>query len=329
MANSTPAEYDSPWKEALDLYFPEFMAFFLPEAYADIDWSRGYEFLDKELPKIIRDAELGNRLADKLVKVWRRDNSQSLVLIHIEIQSQYETDFQQRIFVYNYRIFDRYRLPVATLVILADERPAWRPQNYDYQIWGTQTSIQFPVVKLLDYEANWSALEASSNPMAVMVMAHLKTQATNGNSQERLQWKIAVAKSLYQKGYSRQQILELFRLIAWMMTLPEELEKSFNIEITHYEEESKMPYITPLERFAIEKGRQEGILAGRQEGMLKNRQEDVIEILETRFSPVPTSLVETINLMEDAALLKTLHKRAITIGSIAEFEQLIQELTQQ
>jgi hypothetical protein len=33
--------------------------------------------------------------------------------------------------------------------------------------------------------------------------------------------------------------------------------------------------------------------------------------------------------MEDAALLKTLHKRAITIGSIAEFEQLIQELTQE
>ncbi|MBD2546786.1 MULTISPECIES: hypothetical protein [Planktothricoides] len=63
--------------------------------------------------------------------------------------------------------------------------------------------------------------------------------------------------------------------------------------------------------------------------MLKNRQEDVIEILETRFSPVPASLAETINLMEDAALLKTLLKRAITIGSIAEFEQLIQELTQQ
>ncbi len=62
--------------------------------------------------------------------------------------------------------------------------------------------------------------------------------------------------------------------------------------------------------------------------MLKNRQEDVIEVLETRFSSVPTSLVETINLMEDAALLKTLHKRAITIGSLAEFEQLIQELTQ-
>jgi hypothetical protein len=31
-------DYDSPWKEMLDGYFPAFMAFFFPEAYADIDW---------------------------------------------------------------------------------------------------------------------------------------------------------------------------------------------------------------------------------------------------------------------------------------------------
>jgi predicted transposase YdaD len=109
-----------------------------------------------------------------------------------------------------------------------------------------------------------------------------------------------------------------------MMTLPEELEQSFNVEITTYEEEAKMPYITPLERFAIEKGREEG----REEGTLESRREAVIEILETRFTSVPASLIETINLMGNAAILKTLHKRAITIGSIAEFQQLVQELTQ-
>ncbi len=40
-------EYDSPWKMALERYFPEFMEFFFPEVYTDIDWSLGYEFLDK------------------------------------------------------------------------------------------------------------------------------------------------------------------------------------------------------------------------------------------------------------------------------------------
>jgi len=37
------ADYDSPWKEALDLYFGAFLAFFFPSASAEIDWSRGYE----------------------------------------------------------------------------------------------------------------------------------------------------------------------------------------------------------------------------------------------------------------------------------------------
>jgi len=42
-------DYDSPWKEILEWYFPDFMAFFFPHAAAQIDWSRGYETLDKEL----------------------------------------------------------------------------------------------------------------------------------------------------------------------------------------------------------------------------------------------------------------------------------------
>src|SRR5262245_65444420 len=53
------ADYDSPWKEMLDGYFPAFMAFFFPAAAAEIDWSRGYESLDTELQQIVRDAALG------------------------------------------------------------------------------------------------------------------------------------------------------------------------------------------------------------------------------------------------------------------------------
>lgn len=65
-------DYDSPWKEILDRYFAAFLSFFFPAIHQDIDWKRGYEFLDKELQQVARDAELGRRYADKLVKVWRR-----------------------------------------------------------------------------------------------------------------------------------------------------------------------------------------------------------------------------------------------------------------
>ena len=62
-------DYDSPWKDILDLQFEEFMAFFFPSAHARIDWRAGHEFLDKELQKITLDAALGRRVVDKLVKV--------------------------------------------------------------------------------------------------------------------------------------------------------------------------------------------------------------------------------------------------------------------
>lgn len=85
-------EFDSPWKDVLEAYFPDFIQFFFPNIYDEIDWSRGYDFLDQELQQVVRDAELGKRLADKLVKVWKRDGSETWVLIHAEIQNQEESD---------------------------------------------------------------------------------------------------------------------------------------------------------------------------------------------------------------------------------------------
>lgn len=79
-------DFDSPWKETLEYYFEDFMAFFFSQAYADIDWQRGYEFLDKELQQVVRDAEFGRRFADKLVKVWRKSGEEQWVLIHVEVR---------------------------------------------------------------------------------------------------------------------------------------------------------------------------------------------------------------------------------------------------
>ena len=53
------SDYDSPWKEAIERYFEPFVGLFFPEAHADIDWQRPYEFLDTELRQVTHDAELG------------------------------------------------------------------------------------------------------------------------------------------------------------------------------------------------------------------------------------------------------------------------------
>ena len=66
----TNEDFDSPWKDALQLYLPSFLDFFFADIHADIDWSRRYESLDKEFQKIARRAKVGKRIADQLFKVW-------------------------------------------------------------------------------------------------------------------------------------------------------------------------------------------------------------------------------------------------------------------
>jgi hypothetical protein len=76
--------YDNPWKHGLKFYFRDFMEFCLADIAVEIDWNKGYESLDKELNAITRDAEIGNRVADKLIKVWKKDGKESLILCMIK-----------------------------------------------------------------------------------------------------------------------------------------------------------------------------------------------------------------------------------------------------
>ncbi|MGK7877809.1 MAG: transposase, partial [Xenococcaceae cyanobacterium] len=174
------ADYDNPWKDALNQYFESFLVFFFPEVHALIDWTRNPNPLDKELQQVVREAESGKRFADKLFQVWLGDGSEVWVLVHVEVQSQVDSGFAKRMYPYNYRLFDLYDRQVISLAVLGDEQASWRTSSYGYALDGCRISLEFPIVKLLDYEAQWFELEQSTNPFAVMVMAHLKTKATTG-----------------------------------------------------------------------------------------------------------------------------------------------------
>lgn len=297
------ANFDSPWKDILTNYFEDFIAFFFPQAYSAIDWSKPYQFLDTELQQIVRDAELGKRIADKLAQVCLKNGDSLWVLVHIEIQNQPQTDFAKRMYTYNHRIFDRYDRQVASLAVLTDEQTDWKPTEFGYELLGCEVSFKFPSVKLLDYQQNWQQLEQSQNPFSTVVMAHLKAQETRKQQQERKTWKLSLTRSLYEQGYQRQQIIDLFRFIDWVMALPQELEVDFRQEINQYEEERRMRYVTSIERMGIEEGIEQG---RKQESLrillrqLQRRFGLVSEAVQTRLSEYS---VEQLEELLDVALV--------------------------
>ena len=249
-------DYDTPWKKLIDDYFQDFMTFFFPEVAKEIDWTIDPIFLDKELEKIAYYAKIGNRYADKLARVWKKNGDEAWVLLHAEIQAQKIEVFPKNMFTYSFRIKDKYNHQVVSLGVLADNDPDWRPSQYHEELWGCSVYFNFPIVKIIDFNDKWEMLEKSDNPFAVAVMAHLKTMETKKNTKNRLNWKIELTKMLYKKGYSREKIFNLYRFIDWIMVLPEKNDETYHHEVSNFKEERKMQFVTTAERIGIKKGQE-------------------------------------------------------------------------
>ncbi len=213
---ASPDDYDSPWKEAIEQHFSDFLQFFFPEAHAQIDWREAPVFLDQELRAVVRDAELGKRVVDKL----------------------------------------------------------------------------------LDWASSEARLTDSSNPFAAVTLAHLATRATRTDMAARKVAKSHLLQHLYRQGWERQQIINLIRVIDWMMRLPKALDLQLRQDLASMKEETNMRYLTSFERLA----REEGIQLGRVRMLMR--------LLNRRFGDLPawaeTKLTEgtdsDIDAWHDAAL---------------------------
>jgi len=305
---------DSVWKEVLDAYLEEFMGFFFPHIHRDIDWSRGYECLDQELEPILRDSPFRERRVDTLVKVFLRDGSETWLLIHIEVHGYYKVDLEERVHICNHRIHERYGREVVSLAVLTDDRPWWRPSAYRSERWDFAHILRFPMVKVLDYRERWADLEANPNPFALVVMAHLETQAA-ATDPERLRAKLGLIRRPYGRGHSRKDILHLFRFIDWLLVLPEELEKETRRQVAELEGVTPMPYVTSIERLAKAEGKAEGL----REGLL-----EAIDLgLELRFGKEALQVLPRVREIVELDRLRELKAALTRVASVTEFESLL------
>jgi hypothetical protein len=260
------ADQDSPWKRILRFNFQAAIEFLFPNIAAEIDWTQPIEFLDREFQQLTPDSEIGKRFADQLVRAYKKGGDSIILLIHLEVQAEPETIFPERMFTYVLRIFDYFHQAPISLAILCDSDPNWRPNQFGFITAGSSLEFNFTAVKLLDYRSQWDELESSDNIFATVVMTHLKAQETKRNEPERKQWKLTLIKRLYERGYDRSTIINLFAFVDWLMILSNEAKVSFWQELRTYEEERQMPYITSVEQIGYDRGIEDGKVEGKIEG---------------------------------------------------------------
>jgi hypothetical protein len=282
-------------------------------------------FLDQELRQVVRDAELGRRYVDKLARVTRLGGGEEWVYVHVEVQGGRETGFAKRMFVYNYRLFDRYERPVASLAVLADDEPGWRPDRFHTEAFGCETGIRFPIAKLTDHSARLDALLADPNPFALVTAAHLLTRQTRRDPASRFQAKRQLVRLLYERDWDKRRVLRLFSVLDWMMQLPKALEAQLWQDIEDIEGERKVRYVTSVERLATERGMQQGRERGLEEGLEKGLAKGRLEgegstlrrLLIHRFGPLPQNVLDRLA-RADVQQIETWFDRGIDAKSLDE-----------
>ncbi len=272
------SDYDSAWKDVIEELFEPFLLFFFPHIHADIDFDREILFLSKELRKLEPDHNVGKRVADTLAKVYLKDGTRRCIciLIHVEVQGTKEPDFPQRMFVYYYRIFDKFREEgneVVSLAILTDEDRNYRPDQYSVKRWGFEFTLKIPMVKIVDYKsdpAKMEQLKISGSPMAMVVRTQLESfKAKKAKPRGKFNKKLDLIRQCYMRGYRKEQIRTLLKFIDWILRLPVDLQDELKQEVYKIEEENKMAYIPTWEREA----RDEGIQIGTEKGLKKGHRE--------------------------------------------------------
>jgi hypothetical protein len=225
-----------------------------PNRAKEINWNKKPKFLDKELIKITKDAATGNKFVDKLVEVELIDGNHCAILLHIEVQSTKQDDFSKRMFVYRYRLRDVYSQPIASLAVLIDNDPNWRPCTYNEHIWDSEINMKFPIIKIIDYNEKIQELEQSTNPFAIIVLAQLSALKKQDN-ELKLSNKIQITRKLGTLGLHKEDIFYLFKFIDWIIMLPEPYEEQYMRAVTKNEE---FNFTSPAEKIWLKQGEIKG-----------------------------------------------------------------------
>lgn len=290
---------DELWKGAFEDLATDFIQKFYPDLYPYLDPNRPIEFLDKELAQLSPESEDGKRAIDKLLKVYLVGMLEPrIIYIHGEVQGYPDEAFDERNFIYFYRLFDRFKGNIAVIVIYTDDNPHYKPSVFEYQCMGTKLNYSFPIYKVL--EQNPQQLADSHNLFDTALLTTywaIQRRRNAINEEDLVDLKIDLMRRLLQKDVDKEKIRRLCNFIHGYIRF-EKPENSLNFG-------EKFDQLIKFEKNM-----------GITEILIKQAQEEVL-LREAKFKEMEATMLKE----REAALLKerkTTIKNMRKIGFSAE-----------
>jgi hypothetical protein len=298
-------EWDGPWKEALDSLALVFELFW-PDVRGAVALDKGWTSLEQELQKLTPDSSSGLLRVDKLFEMVAQGTGDPR-FAHFEAQMAKDLELPWRMFKYGRRAGEHFNQPVGRFAILGDEDPGWRPTSYREGVLGCEDTFTFRVVKLSEWRGRIAELEHGDNLFGLFLCAHLETMATKGDVSRRQEAKFRILANLLRRDILPADLQRWYRLIDWIMKLPEAANRAVWLRLEELKEPKAMSHITFAEIYGHEKGLKEGVKVSLRAA------------LEAKFPQEGAALAAEFAGEENVERLKALHRAAVLAESPDDF----------
>ncbi|QQK81935.1 transposase [Salicibibacter cibi] len=164
--NERQVDHDRLFKELIQEFFQDL---FFPTIHEHIDYVH-LKFLDKEMITDVSDRE--KRHLDIVVETRLR-NEDSLIIVHVEPQASYQPTFNDRMFRYFSRLYERHRRRIVPIAVFSyDEKNKEEPQSFN---------MSFPFLDVLQFnyltvelkKLDWREYIRQDNPVAGALLSKM------------------------------------------------------------------------------------------------------------------------------------------------------------
>jgi hypothetical protein len=249
--------HDELWKAIIPILWSPFLQFCLEDWVDEIDFTRKPDFLDKELKRLNLKGRTKNRTVDILMRVYFKNGEAKSFLFHIEVQGYFDPNFRQRVYQYYYRITDLLQEPIETLVIMIDEDPNYRPNNFVQSFGQTEMNFKFRMFKLLDNPPPFLGKE--DNPFSVVfeVAWHGLKQNMLKSDEDLMTLKFRLIKRLLENKVEDETIYALLDFInVYLPFANPENDRTFEHDIENFIDKNNDMETATIRELYIQKVRE-------------------------------------------------------------------------
>ena len=307
--------HDQRFKEFLQLFLRDFLKLFYPEVEERLDFET-LELIDKEL---FTDFPEGSpREADVVAKLRNREGNPEIVLIHVEIQSRPERDFEVRMFGYYAMLWLRYQLPIFPIVVyLRGGKKGLTTEEYRTALFAREIlRFRYMAIEMAPLDAE--VYREGGGPVGAALSA-LMAQPKASDPVER---RFSMMKQVAESELAALPKFLLVHIIAVYFELTAEEMQRYRRLVSRKEYRKVQAVELTWADKLIEQGRQEGAERGREEGrrvgLIEKKRESLLRLLTAKFGPLPEATSSRVEALESLNELDSYFDRALKANSLEE-----------